>query len=182
MPITAIKQLDMKAPAVDGEAPLIGPSALLGLTEHDLGPVRLLGWSGANQKPLLHAKLLVLGEIAPVFFDMGEDASFTKLRFLPEAVWCGSANWTEASRSHLEVGFFCDDPSLVREAGDFVADVIAFSEPVGTTCAGPEPNLVWVGFDDEKMAEQGEGDEGRLGYIAYLASLDDDEDEDDLHD
>lgn len=37
-----------------------------------------------------------------------------------------------------------------------VVDVIAASEPVGTTCAGPEPNLVYVDFGDpdaEEIAE-----------------------------
>lgn len=54
---------------------------------------------------------------------------------------------------HAEVGFACDDPTLVEEATAFVADVIAFSEPIDTTCAGPEPNLVQVEFDDAAMAE-----------------------------
>jgi hypothetical protein len=31
--------------------------------------------------------------------------------------------------------------------------VIAFAEPVESTCAGLEPNLVWVEFDDDAMAE-----------------------------
>ena len=44
---------------------------------------------------------------------------------------------TQLSPSHLEVGFACDDPALVRDAADFVADVMAFSEPVDTTCVGP---------------------------------------------
>jgi hypothetical protein len=38
-------------------------------------------------------------------------------------------------------------------AADFVADVIAFAEPVESTCAGLEPNLVRVEFDDDAMAE-----------------------------
>ena len=71
----------------------------------------------------------------------------------PQAVWWGSANWTQLSPSHLEVGFARDDPALVREAADFVADVIAVSEPVDITCVGPEPNLVPAEFDDAAMAE-----------------------------
>jgi hypothetical protein len=38
-------------------------------------------------------------------------------------------------------------------AADFVADVVAFAEPVESTCAGLEPNLVRVEFDDDAMAE-----------------------------
>ncbi|ODO50070.1 hypothetical protein A5N54_13020, partial [Streptococcus pneumoniae] len=75
------------------------------------------------------------------------------LDFEPRTVWWGSANWTVRAGSHLEVGFACDDPTLVEEATAFVADVIAFSEPIDTTCAGPEPNLVQVEFDDAAMAE-----------------------------
>jgi hypothetical protein len=55
--------------------------------------------------------------------------------------------------SHLQVGFACNDPDLAGEAADFIADVIGFSEPVGSTCAGPEPNLVRVEYDDAAMAE-----------------------------
>jgi hypothetical protein len=60
---------------------------------------------------------------------------------------------TEKSRSHLEFGSLCDDPKFVWAAESFVADVIAFSEPVGTPCVAPEPNLVRAEFDDEAMAE-----------------------------
>ena len=75
------------------------------------------------------------------------------LQFEPRTVWWGSANWTPRSSKHLEVGFACNDPALTQEATDFIADVIAFSEPVDTTCAGPGPNLVRVEFDDAEMAE-----------------------------
>jgi hypothetical protein len=65
----------------------------------------------------------------------------------------GIGELDQLSPSHLEVGFACDDPALVREAADFIADVIAVSEPVDTTCVGPEPNLVPAEFDDAAMAE-----------------------------
>ena len=82
-------------------------------------------------------------------------------------MWWGSANWTQLSPSHLEVGFACDDPALVRDAADFVADVIAFSEPVDTTCVGPEPNLVPAEFDDAAMAEA-----AYEQHLAYLERMD----------
>lgn len=44
-------------------------------------------------------------------------------------------------------------PNPRRRSYSVVADVIAFSEPIDTTCAGPEPNLVQVEFDDAAMAE-----------------------------
>jgi hypothetical protein len=52
-----------------------------------------------------------------------------------------------------------DRPARVRgdddapAAADIVADVIAFAEPVESTCAGLEPNLVRVEFSDDAMAE-----------------------------
>lgn len=124
------------------------------MPEHELGPVRVLGWRGKDAgKPLLHAKLLVLGELAHNIYGPDDGYGIEVCQFEPQAVWWGSANWTESARSHLEVGFACDDPALAREAADFVADVIAFSEPADTACPGPEPNLVRAEFDDEAMAE-----------------------------
>jgi hypothetical protein len=93
--------------------------------------VRVLGHRG-DREPLPHAKLLVLGELKHWHDPWGE---CSEPRFVPQTVWWGSANWTNWSQKHLEVGFVCDDPTLAQEATDFVADVIAFSEPVGTTCA-----------------------------------------------
>ena len=49
------------APSNDGSAPILGPSSKM--PEHELGPVRVLGWH-SGRKPLLHAKMLVLGYLA----------------------------------------------------------------------------------------------------------------------
>jgi len=46
-----------------------------------------------------------------------------------------------------------DDPSLVREATDFVATLIQFSEPADTTCVAPEPNLLYVDYEDAAFIE-----------------------------
>jgi hypothetical protein len=149
-PNVALAQLAGLTPGVDGEALIVGPYTPRELTEHDLGPVRLLGHRGDDPKPLPHAKLLVIGELTHFHYPWGE---CSEPRFEPHTVWWGSANWTNRSQKHLEAGFACDDSALVREATDFVAEVIAFSEPVGTTCAGPEPNLVRVEYDDAAMVE-----------------------------
>jgi hypothetical protein len=155
-PNVALTQLAGLTPAVDGEALTVGPYTPRELTELDLGPVRVLGHRGRHgddRKPLPHAKLLVLGELTHSHDPWGE---CSEPRFEPQTVWWGSANWTNPSQTHLEAGFACDDPALVREATDFLAEVIAFSEPVGTTCAGPEPNLVRVEYDDAAMAAAAE--------------------------
>ena len=158
-PNTALSQLRGIAPIVDGEAVIVGPDTPRELIEHDIGPVRVLGYLGDDRrKPISHAKVLVLGELTH-WHDPWGDCS--EPRFDAHTVWWGSANWTGLSPSHLEVGFVCDDPSLVREATDFVAEVIAFSEPVGTTCAEPKSNLVRVEYDDASFWEWFEWDQYR---------------------
>jgi len=78
---------------------------------------------------------------------------FEEVEFVPQSVWWGSANWTETAQKHLEVGFWTDDTDLAREAAYFVGDVIAFSEPVGSTSPGPRPDLVRLEYDEAAMAE-----------------------------
>ena len=47
---------------------------------------------------------------------------------------------------------------------DFVADGIAFSEPLGSECAGPEPNMLSYEVDDAAMYEAAE--QQRLDHLA----------------
>lgn len=86
------------------------------MPEHELGPVRALGWLREDRKPLLNAKLLVLGHLALNVYDPDNGYGEEVLDFEPRTVWWGSANWTVRAGSHLEVGFACDDPTLVEEA------------------------------------------------------------------
>lgn len=125
----------------------LGPSS--NLPEHELGPVRVAGF--AKKHPILHAKVLVLGDVAdfgcPEFF-------YEAWHFTARAVWCGSANWTKGSRSNLEVAQLSDEPELVRTMESFVEDVIRFSEPIEMhQVFDPEPNLAACEFDDDAMAE-----------------------------
>jgi hypothetical protein len=151
-PNVALLRLRDMAPKIDGAAPILGPSSPM--PEHELGPVRKLGWPGNEDgKPLLHAKLLVLGDLRINVYGPDDCIGEEVLDFEPRAVWWGSANWTQSSRKHLEFGFFSDDPALVSELTDFATDLIAFSEPMDTTCDEPNPNLVSVEFDDAAMAE-----------------------------
>jgi hypothetical protein len=46
----------------DGTPPTIGPYGMTPATIVELGPVRLAGYRGSKNLPLLHAKLLVLGD------------------------------------------------------------------------------------------------------------------------
>ena len=153
-PNVALPQLENVTPAVNGEPMIVGPGTPREAMEHELEPVRVLGVRDRDsRKPLLHAKLLVLGEIRWITYSPASAPEFEELRFVPQSVWWGSGNWTEGSRSHLEVGFMSDDPSLVREATDFVATLIQFSEPADTTCVAPEPNLLYVDYEDAAFIE-----------------------------
>jgi hypothetical protein len=127
----------------DAESTLIGPYSPMPYFE--VGPLRVAGWREADQAPLLHAKLLVLGDLV-----WGEDEwGREDVEFRGTSLWWGSANWTEASAKHLEVGCWSTDWGLVDEATDFLGSVIAFSEPWDSECAGPEPNLVDIEYDDD---------------------------------
>jgi hypothetical protein len=156
-PNEAIWELRDLMPAVDGVAPLtVGPHTAEDATAYEIDPVQVAGSRirVGQQKPIAHAKLLVLGEIGVE--DFGPDFApdyYVECRFTPQRVWFGSANWTEAARNHLEFSFVCDDPALAEHATAFVAEMIPFSEPVDSACAGPEPNLVQVGYDDEAIAQ-----------------------------
>lgn len=115
--------------------------------EYGVGPVRVYGWRQQQPpvtKPLLHTKLLVLGEIQRWVIDPGDAPSFEETHFVPQQVWCGSANWSNTSRLHLELGLACSDEQLVYHATDFIRSLITDSEPVYTQAAGPEPSLVYI--------------------------------------
>src|ERR1700730_7013904 len=145
-PNAAISRLDEMMPAAaDGKAPLIiGPYTPREATWHEIDAVRKAGWREGRYKPIAHAKLLVLGEIGWLEYDTPYGTQ-ERFEFVPQTLWMGSANWTQASSSHLEVGFACNDAKLVSDAADFVADMIAFSEPITSTSPGPEPDLVEIG-------------------------------------
>ncbi len=98
--------------------------------------------------------MLVMGRIDPVDCGHPDYGSDEQLKFRPMALWWGSANWTEGSLNHLEFGFVSYDAGLLDAATDFVADVIAFSEPLGSECAGPEPNMLGYDVDDAAMPQK----------------------------
>jgi crotonobetainyl-CoA:carnitine CoA-transferase CaiB-like acyl-CoA transferase len=53
----------------------------------------------------------------------------------------------------IELGGIGPGPHAAMVLADLGADVIAFAEPVESTRAGLEPNLVRVEFNDDAMAE-----------------------------
>jgi hypothetical protein len=48
------------------------------------------------------------------------------------------------------------DTEFMSAATDFVSDVIAFSEPLSSDCAGPEPNMLSYEIDNAAMWEASE--------------------------
>jgi hypothetical protein len=125
---------------------------------YDVGPVRVYGWIKQPRvsKPLTHTKLLVLGELQ--WWTLYPDGApeFEELHFVPQQVWCGSANWTNNSSLHLEMGLVCNDKGLLYEATDYLGTLIMQSELTTSGCAGPEPSFVYVDYpepDADQIAE-----------------------------
>jgi hypothetical protein len=143
---------------------------------YGLGPVRVYGWRRQPRitKPILHTKLLVLGELQRWLIEP-DGPSYEETVFVPQQVWCGSANWSNASQLHLEMGLACNDEGLIYHSVDYLRTLIKESEPTTSACAGPEPSLVYVDTPDPSPDEIAE-------YYEYLAErraeeeeLDDDE-------
>jgi hypothetical protein len=121
--------------------------------EHQLGPVRVTGGRGPTAgKRLAHAKLFLLGELFWADDNPDYGMHVEETFFEATSLWWGSANLTGPS-ANLEVGFWCDDPELLRWAVGFMDDLLAFSEPADSQCAGPEPNLLPVEWDEAAMRE-----------------------------
>jgi hypothetical protein len=136
---------------IDALAQLGGMVTELGGQE--VGPMRLAGVRGVDRnRPLLHAKLLVLGNLIEQHFEtpVGE---YSEWRFEEERVWIGSANWTYLTKDHLEIGLWIDDRQLVTYATEFLSDLISFSEPFGSTAILPTPELQAYEPDPEMLRE-----------------------------
>lgn len=153
MPITYLPGFDdMARPTPDGERPVMSPGGLSGEIVEELGPVRAAGWRGDRHHPLLHAKLLVLGDAVGWESDEFPDRGL-HFRFEPEKAWLGSANWTKSATQNLEFGLWTTDPSLMDQTFGFVLDVIKFSEPFNAATVRPEPELVTAEWDDDAFRE-----------------------------
>jgi hypothetical protein len=50
-------------PAINGERLVVGPYTPRQQIEHVIEPVRIAGWRGGRNNPILHAKILVMGRI-----------------------------------------------------------------------------------------------------------------------
>jgi len=149
----------------DGQRPIIGPSGMAGESLDELGPVRRAGWRGDRSAPLIHAKLLVLGNAWG--YDNDEDGEWgLQFRFRPRRAWLGSANWTQGAAEHLEFGMWTDESQLVEHTFQFLLDMLKFSEPLDTANDHPYPELLDAEWDEVAFTE----------YLADMGSHDYDKD------
>jgi hypothetical protein len=154
MPLSTLHFSELQwvaTPEADGSAPTVGPYS----GQPDpvvIGPVRAAGWltgPKVRSRPLVHVKMLVAGRTWVWENEFGqEDFLFTPLR-----TWMGSANWTSFAPLHLEIGLWSDDKALLARNQAFLLGAVRFSQPLDSTTAGPEPELVDVTFDEAAMAE-----------------------------
>ncbi len=148
---------ELTLPDSNGQGPVIGPYRTTtgpGLVEPvDLGPVRVAGWTtnDGRKLPLLHSKMLVLG--VTTYYEDDEMFAGDILRFNPLVTWMGSANWTEASRKHVEHGMWSTDPALVFNNYDYLCSLIALSENLGSVNPEPTPEFVAAVWDDDAFKE-----------------------------
>jgi hypothetical protein len=92
-----------------------------------------------------------------------------------QQVWCGSANWTNASKMHLEMGLVCDDPQFLYHATDYIRTLIKQSEPTSSQTPGPEQSLVYVEAPDPSPEEIAEWEAYLAESRAEAEEMDDDE-------
>jgi hypothetical protein len=132
-------------PTEDGDRPVVRGYSDDPSHDVELGPLRVAGWrkrKGDTNKPIVHAKVVVLGYYGDRDIDTG-DRVYSVADFWPSSVWWGSANLTRQSRQHLELATWSSEPSLVLTAAHFVVDVIAVSEPLTDIVSDvPSPEMV----------------------------------------
>ena len=139
----------------EGNGPLIvGPGTPNWTEETGIGAVREVGFSrvGGQLVPIVHAKMALLGRM---HWTDEHPSGYTveQLSFIPERLWVSSANFTESSRSGLEMGLWTDDPDLMDGARRFLLGLVALSEPLGTGPDTLNPELLPVRYDDEAFIE-----------------------------
>lgn len=149
-PLRADPSLRELAPKVDGKPLMVGPDSEC-LETLALPPLRALGFPQKGRRPLLHAKVFVVGQLRwrEYEWDFGD---YEELGFEADRVWLGSANGTIGSRDSLEFGAWFHDVALVQAARKFVLRLIRYSEPVTSTSDLIEPELAEVDYDDDGMA------------------------------
>lgn len=113
-PLRAFPDLALHAPKIDRAPAVIGPHGPD--NDIELSPFRTVGFreAGGRGAPMAHAKLALLGD--RWHHDEGAEGEVGDfVGFSAHRLWVSSTNFTYASRSHLEFGFWTDDEVLVHE-------------------------------------------------------------------
>jgi len=127
--------------------------------DYELGPVRLAGWYGEGNLPLLHSKLALCCQAWTGEDDfMVERSGIRGIR-----AWVGSANWTRNSSRHTELGVWIDDRSFAGAALEFMANLILHSESLGSHELVPTPEMAEADIDTDAIGD----------YAAQFGYLDD---------
>jgi len=118
-----------------------------------LPPLRAIGYrkTGNGLVPILHTKMVLLGEVW--WHDEDEFGDADVIGFRPQRLWVASANGTASSRRNLEFGFWLHDPELLRQAMQFLTELLSHSEEFDPDADVLEPGLVEPDYDDAAFAE-----------------------------
>jgi len=148
LPVRPFPDLGWLAPKVDGEPLVVGPYTRTDDTV--LPTIRTVGFrkkEDADLPPLMHAKLVLLGDIRWWEGEFGEEVE----SFSARRLWVSSANLTESSRRSLEFGFWSEEKALIDGAERFLLKLVAASEGIDPDADELDPELVPFEIDDEAM-------------------------------
>jgi hypothetical protein len=162
----AFPELTELAPRTeDGRAALVGP---FGPDHSDgvISAVRELGFRSVSRRklvPMVHAKVMLVGELR--WHDEHPSGySADTMGFRPHKLWVGSPNFTNSSRSSLEMGMWTTDPALLAAARDWLLALIEMSEPIESGSDLLEPEYLPVDYGDDAIREY----MAETGWGAYL--------------
>lgn len=150
-PVSALPKLRGLALRENGQAPVTGPFSPVPAPW--LPALRTVGYrkTGDRLVPILHAKMLLLGELW--WHDEDDFGPADVTGFRPQRLWLGSANGTASSRANLEFGTWHTDPVLLGEAARFLGGLLCHSEDLDPDLHDLEPDLVEPDYDDAAFAE-----------------------------
>jgi hypothetical protein len=160
----------MELPDEDGGRRLIRPGDQE-YSDHVLPTFRTVGHraTGDRSPQLMHAKLALLGHLW--WYEDDEHGCGFIHGFRPKRLWVSSANFTWASRKHVEFGYWTRNAALMDGVHRFLIALIGASEDLDSSHDTPIPELVEAEYDVDAWAEMG------ADYVAEFG-LPDPDDED----
>lgn len=154
IPMEAFPALRDLAPLEDGRPAVVGPHGP-GAGSGQVSTIRTLGYRQAQGRwglNLLHAKVALLGHLWWHDEDGGPGVADV-IGFTPQRLWISSANFTRASRRHIEVAYWTEDPKMLRGMQEFLVGLVAQSEELNPDADDWEPEMAPVEYDHDAMVE-----------------------------